>query len=88
MENKIFYRETGYNRTSITFFEVSKETKCFYYLVAIGKFKEVVKPKVLYSVTPNDSNKIGSPFRIKKTNKTFFEWKGKSLIENTGYIPL
>lgn len=88
MENKIFYTESGYNRTSITFFKVSKETKCFYYLVAIGKFKEVIKPKVLYSVTPNESNKIGSPFRIKKTNKIFFEWKGESLIENTGYNPL
>ena len=35
--SKIFYTETGYNRTTVKFYELVKETQSFYTLVQIDK---------------------------------------------------
>lgn len=75
----IFYTSTGFNRTTIKFFEVVKESKCFYTLIQIGKFNNE------FGINPNRSNIIGSAFRIKKTNSLFMPFKGQNLIENSGY---
>ena len=79
MKTTIFYRETGYDRTSYLFFELIKETDKFYYLNAIGKFDNE------FGVNPNRSNLIGSPFRVKKTNLSFVKWNGETLKENRNY---
>jgi len=79
METKIFYTETGYDRTSYIFFEMRKETKCFYYLEAIGKHNNE------YGVNPDRTKVTGTGFRIKKENKSFIQWNGQALKENRNY---
>lgn len=79
MTTQIFYSETGYNRTRINFFELVKETKSFYTLMPIGKFNNS------NGVNPNRTKIQGESFRVKKTNKRIYEWKGETLKENDNY---
>ena len=76
---KIFYTETGYDRTIVKFFEVSKETECFYTLMPIGKFNND------FGVNPNRTKIEGDAFKVKKTNKSFMTFNGQSLKENNNY---
>ena len=64
---KLFYTETGYDRTIVKFYELVKETKSFYTLVQIGKYN------YNNGVTPNRSELKGD---------TLFEAKGKYLSLN------
>ena len=79
METKIFYTETGYNRTSYIFFEMTKETNCFYYLRAIDKHNNK------FGVNPDRTKITGQQFRIKKNNLRYTEWNNQELIENRNY---
>lgn len=76
---KIFYTETGYNRTTVKFYELVKETKSFYTLVEIGKFDNE------FGINPNMTIKKGDTFRVKKTNSKFRVWNGQELKENNNY---
>ena len=76
---KLFYTETGYDRTIVTFYELVKETKSFYTLVKIGKFDNE------FGINPNMSIKKGDTFRVKKTNSNFRVWNGQKLKENNNY---
>jgi len=75
----IFYTETGYNRTTVKFYELVKETKSFYTLVEIGKFDNE------FGINPNMTIKKGDTFRVKKTNYLYQTWKGQELKENNNY---
>jgi hypothetical protein len=75
----IFYTETGYNRTTVKFYELVKETKSFYTLVQIGKFDNE------FGINPNMIIKKGDTFRVKKTNSKFRVWNGQELKENNNY---
>ena len=75
----IFYTETGYNRTTVKFYELVKETKSFYTLVQIGKFDNE------FGINPNMIIKKGDTFRVKKTNYLYQMWKGQELKENNNY---
>ena len=75
----IFYTETGYNRTTVKFYELVKETKSFYTLVEIGKFDNE------FGINPNMTIKKGDTFRVKKTNPKFRVWNGQELKENNNY---
>ena len=77
--SKIFYTETGYNRTTVKFYELVKETKYFYTLVQIDKFD------YNNGVTPNPTKIIGGNFRVKKTNYLYRVWEGQELKENNNY---
>jgi len=76
---KIFYTETGYNRTIVKFYELVKETKSFYTLVEIEKFDNE------FGINPNMTIKKGDTFRVKKTNLKFIVWNGQELKENNNY---
>lgn len=75
----IFYTETGYNRTTVKFYELVKESKSFYTLVEIGKFDNE------FGINPNMTIKKGDTFRVKKTNPKFRVWNGQELKENNNY---
>ena len=76
---KLFYTETGYDRTIIKFYELVKETKSFYTLVQIGKYD------YNNGVTPNPTELKGDTFRVKKTNSSYRTWNGQELKENNNY---
>ena len=75
----LFYTETGYDRTIVKFYELSKETKSFYTLFEIGKFDNE------FGINPDRTRIKGDTFRVKKTNKSFMIFKGQSLKENNNY---
>jgi len=77
---KLFYTETGYDRTIVKFYKLVKETKSFYTLVQIGKynFSGMV-------VAPNRTELKGDTFRVKKTNTMYNIWNGQMLKENNNY---
>ncbi len=77
--SNIFYTETGYNRTTVKFYELVKETQSFYTLVQIDKYN------YNNGVTPNPTKIIGDSFRVKKTNYLYQTWKGQELKENNNY---
>jgi hypothetical protein len=76
---KLFYTETGYDRTIVTFYELVKETKSFYTLLKIGKFNNE------FGVNPNTTEIKGDTFRVKKTNSIYRIWNGQKLKENNNY---
>lgn len=79
MTTEIYYKETGYNRTTFNFFKILKETEFFYIFIPIGK------DKLKDGVSANRSKITGEAFRIKKSNKSFVKWDGSSMLENPNY---
>lgn len=78
MTTKIFYKETGNDKTTYRFFELMKETNSFYTLMPIGKHQ------LKDGVYPNRLQVTGEEIRVKKT-QLLIEWNGETLKENNNY---
>ena len=81
MEQTIYYKESGYNKTIYNFFIIERNTKSFVFLKRLDKIEE--GNGVVAGCIQSDSDII--KLSNKKFNVYFREWNNKPLIENHNY---
>jgi len=81
MEQTIYYKESGYNKTIYNFFIIDRSTKSFVFLKRLDKKEE--GNGVVAGCIQSDSDTI--KLSNKKFDVYFRKWNNEPLIENHNY---